>query len=173
MYNRSSSSAKRIALSGILLALTLIALFFATIMPINELSLYVLCSFFVSIVVIEHGIKGGWIFYITSCLLSLIIPNKLGIVPYVVFFGMYGLIKYHIESLDKIILEYVLKLAFFNLFIAVAVAFLKELLLSNFARYPLWVVIAGLEAAFLVYDYTYSLFIGYYKHKLKIILKIW
>lgn len=173
MANEGKFNARKISLSGILLALTVITLFLAAVLPVNELSLYALSSFFVSIIIIEFGIGAGWIFYMSSCLLSLIvIPNKLALIPYVAFFGAYGVIKYYIEKIDKVVIEYILKISYFNIFALTALYFVKKLFLNDFNNFPWWAVIAGMEVAFVAYDYVFTLFIQYYNNKLKKVLKV-
>lgn len=115
-------------------------------------------------------------FYAASTLLGVIIvPNKLAVVPFIVFFGIYGAIKYHIELLRNIYAEFGLKLLYFNLWLAVFFVMAKEVLLGGnlqLAKFPLWLLILGLEAVFIVYDYVYTLFIQYFNTRLKRILKL-
>jgi hypothetical protein len=169
MNNRRVSETKRISLSGILLAFAVISLFLATIVPTNTLSFYALSSFFVAIIIIQFGIKSGWIFYIASSLLSLILlPDKAGLIPYLAFFGLYGIIKFYIEKLNKIVLEYILKLGFFNFALLIAIFLVKQFFLDRInIDFPWWIIIFALEIAFIAYDYVYTLFIQFYNTKLK------
>jgi hypothetical protein len=168
------SNAKRLTLGGVLIALTLIVLYAESVLPTSKLSLYVISSFFVSVIVIESGIRTAWIFYIASSLMALIIiPDKIAMIPYVVFFGVYGIIKFYIERLGKLIAEYILKFGYFNLCLLIAVLLIKEFFLDSLGvSFPLWIVIVGLEAVFLVYDYVYTLFIQYYNRKIRTVLKL-
>ena len=170
----NTKNTKKIALGGILLTLTVVSVFFATIAPTGRLSLYALSSFFISIVVIESGAKSGWIFYISSCLLSLIVvQNRIGLIPYISFFGIYGLVKYYIEKINRSVPEYLLKAAFFSINLAIAVFLAGQVFSYTFAfRFPWWLAIGGLEIVFVVYDYVYTLFIRYYMINLKNKLKI-
>lgn len=64
----------------------------------------------------ECGLAYGWAGYIAISLISfLIVPEKTAVLPYAMFFGIYALVKSHIERLDKLIIEWILKFAFFNL----------------------------------------------------------
>lgn len=164
----------KIALNGILGALALICLFLATVLPTNRLSLYALSSFFISVVIVESGIKAGWLFYVSTALLALIIlPEKLGLVPYIIFFGFYGILKYYIEKLDKLILEYILKFIYFNLCIGTAWLLIRQFFIAEITvRLPWFVVIIVLEIIFLIYDFVYTLFVAYYRDKLKKVLHI-
>lgn len=167
---------KSIAVGGLLAGLTLLCLFLATVMPTNRLSLYALSSFPTAVIVLEYGIKRGWMFYGASSLLALIlIPNKLAVVPFVVFFGIYGAVKYHIERIRNVYIEYAVKLVYFNIWLGVALVMVREFFLdgnTQLAKFPLWVLVVALEVVFVIYDYVYTLFIQYYNTKLKKMLKI-
>lgn len=170
----NSLNTKKIALNGILGALAVICLLMATILPTNRLSFYALSSFFIAIAIIESGLRAGWLFYAATSLLSLIVvPEKLGLVPYVVFFGIYGLVKYYIEKLDKLAIEYVLKFVYFNICMGIALLSASKLFgYSLTAKLPWWLLIIALEIVFLIYDFVYTLFISYYRDKLKPRLKL-
>ena len=165
----SSKKTYKMALSGILGALAVICLFLASVLPTSRLSFYALSSFFISIVIIETGTKAGWLFYIATSLLSVIlVPDKLEIIPYVIFFGIYGIIKYHIEKINKLIIEYILKFTYFNLCMAAAVLFIRQVFIESIKiQLPWWLIIAAFEVVFLVYDLAYTMFIAYYKDKLR------
>lgn len=172
--NSKPLNAKRVALNGILIAFTVIVLFFATVLPTSRLSLYALSSFFVSIVVVEFGIKNGCFFYIASSILALtVIPNKIGLLPYVIFFGAYGLVKFFIERLNKISIEYILKFVFFNISLLLGYFFAKQLFFQNInIKIPWWALVIALEIVFIIYDYVYTLFIQYYKTKIRKIIRM-
>ncbi|HHY23815.1 MAG TPA: hypothetical protein GX527_06190 [Clostridiaceae bacterium] len=167
-----TNNTKKIALSGVMSAIAVLCLLFATIMPTGKLSFYVLSSFFVSVIIIEYGTKPGWVFYIITNLLAyILIPDKIRIIPYTVFFGAYGILKYYIEKFNNIVLEYILKYIYFNACLAIALIFLREIIAKgitlNKIKFPLWTVIILLEVIFIIYDYVYTLFIQYYRQKLK------
>lgn len=170
----NSMNTRKVALSGILGALAVICLLLATVLPTNRLSFYALSSFFIAIATIENGIKAGWLFYAATSLLALIIvPEKLGLVPYVIFFGIYGLVKYYIEKLDKLVIEYVLKYVYFNICVGITLISVSKLFgFSLTAEIPWWLIIAALEIVFFIYDFVYTLFINYYREKLRPRLKL-
>ncbi len=168
-----SPKTKRLALNGILGALSVICLLLADILPTNRISLYALSSFFISISIIENGIKAGWIFYAATCLLSfIVVPEKLGIVPYVIFFGIYGIVKFYIERLDRLVIEYILKFAYFNACMGIALWALKGLFRYELRiMLPVWLLVAAAEIVFFIYDIVYTMFINYYRNKLRALIK--
>ncbi len=173
MNSGPASRVKRITLSGILLAFTVISVFLAATLPTSKLSLYALSSLFMAVIVIEFGTKAGWAFYIASGILSALLVPRLEVIPFIVFFGVYGLIKLYVERIHSRIIEYVLKLAYFNVCLVLGLVFLKEILLNgNLPSAPVYAIAALLEVVFLLYDYIYTLFIRFYGSQLKQRLKI-
>jgi len=172
--NENSRKTKRLALNSILGALAVICLLLATILPTARISLYALSSFFVAITIMESGARAGWLFYAATSLLALIlVPNKPGIVPYVLFFGLYGVVKFYIERLNRLVPEYVLKLLFLNASAGAAFLLVREFIGYTLeVRLPWWILIIALEIVFIVYDVVYTLFINYYKERLKPLLKL-
>lgn len=159
---------KKIAYGGILLALNTILLLLINIIPINTLFIMGVASLIISIVIMEWGPKSGVIFYIGTVILSFIVmTNKAQWVAYILTFGVYGLVKYFIEQDRQIYIEYILKLIFANIMI-----FILYLILKTFIQIPINIILVlAFEVVFLIYDYVYTSFIGYYNEKLKKLIK--
>lgn len=158
---------KKIATGGVLLALSIATLFGAVIVPGIELTLYALSSVYVMVIILEFTVNTGWIFYLASVLLTfIVIPNKAGLIPYAIFFGIYAMIKYYIEDFRKIsgVLEIILKLVFCNLmfflgFLVFGEMFTGAIQIPEIA-FP--IIIAGAQVFFLAYDYILTLMVGFY-----------
>ncbi len=159
---------KKIAYSGILLALNILLFFMLNLFPTNTLFLLGLSSLPISIIIMEWGPKIGATFYLASTILGFIsITNKAHWIIYVFMFGIYGLIKYLIEQDRVIYIEYILKLVYANISLIIVYIIVKQ-----FMYVPTkWYLVLLFNVIFLVYDYAYSLFIDYYNHKLKHIIK--
>lgn len=170
----NGSNAKRIALSGILGALSIVCLFLAAYLPAGRLGFYTVSSFLCGIIIIEFGGRAGWAFYAATGLLSLVlVPDKLGIVPYIMFFGIYAIIKYYIEKLGKMLPEVLLKLAFFNLCLGLAYLLVRQVFAYAVdTRLPWIILIIAAQGAFVVYDYVFSRLAAYYRLNLRKHLKI-
>ncbi len=156
-----------VALGGIFLSLSIVTLYFESILPTGKLTLLALSSFYVSFVVLESGIKAGLMFYIASALLSFVlIPSKMDILLYIFFFGCYPLVKYYAETIGKRPLELALKIVFFNIMLALGFFFAKELLFAQLKldtfKYPMIVFFAVAQVVFILYDYAFSTVIRYY-----------
>ena len=86
-----SRKTNRLALGGIFLALTVVSLFIASVVPGIELTFYALSSVFIGLMILETGIGGGLLVYAAAALLGfLLIPNKAAVVPFIFFFGIYN-----------------------------------------------------------------------------------
>ena len=160
-----SKYSRSVATTGIFLALSMVTLFVATFIPGIELTLYAISSFYVAFIMIEVGARAGWLFYVATVLLSaLIVPNKAGLIPYAMFFGIYGIAKYYIERLNKLPLEIPLKLIFFNISFGIGIIFFRELFLGTIQvpDLALPIIIIGAQLFFLLYDYIFTLVIGFY-----------
>lgn len=155
---------KKIAYSGVLLALNLILLILINIIPINTLFLMGLASLPISIIIMEYGPKSGFVFYIASVILGFIVINsKLQWILNTFTFSVYGLIKYLIEKDRPIYIEYFLKILFANISILIV-----YLILKSFVYIPINLfTILTFEVLFIVYDNMYSLFIEYYNKRFK------
>lgn len=174
MLNNTQNKSKRIAVGGILIALTIIVLFFATVLPTSRLALFTLSSFLVAVIVIEFGIKFAWIFYIACSILSFLspIPNKIELIFYVAFFGYYPMVKFYVERINIIFIEYILKLLAFNVGLFLILKVAKEILFRDInIQVALWVLIVIAQIAFFLYDYLFTLFIQYYNNKLRRMLE--
>lgn len=82
------TKAKKIAFSGLMLALTVVFISLGSVIEMNTLFLLAAASYFVGIVIREFQLHTGMAFYIAGVLLGFIVaPNKI----YVIFYAMMGL----------------------------------------------------------------------------------
>lgn len=162
-------TSRKVALGGILAGLCVAFLYLASYLPTSRLFLYGVSSVFCSIIIIEIGHKWSWAFYMaTSMLAFFIIPNKVDIVPYLIFFGFYGILKYYIEAIRNIPLQMSVKAACFAVSVAAGLILVKELFVVDvFSKLPLWALGIIALVVFFIYDYAYTRFIVYYEHSLR------
>ncbi|MDY6013024.1 hypothetical protein [Clostridium sp.] len=151
--------AKDITLGGILIALTIITLYLNLIIPINTFAILTISSCYVPIAIIKDNIKLGVLVYVASSIIGfLIIPLNI-MIPFVLYFGIFGLVKFYIEKLKNLPLEIILKLAFSNLML-----FLGYFLFTSFVgpinfKLPLWMLLILLQFVFIIFDYALTLII--------------
>ena len=104
----------KVALGGVLGALSLVCLFL-TIFPYATYALPALAGAVLIPVVLEIGVKTGWMVYAAVAVLALIItPSVEAKMMFVAFFGYYPVLKASLERLRARWLEWTLKLVVFN-----------------------------------------------------------
>ena len=124
-------------------------------------------------ILLEDEVGLAFLMFAAVSLLSLLLMPFTKSLPYILFFGHYGIGKYFIEKniKDKIV-RYVLKLLYYNiavfLIFLLARAFFTEDILSS--GLPLWVIIIIAEVAFVAYDYIYTKVTGYYFNSIRRLL---
>ena len=169
----------KVALSGVLLGLNMIILFGATMLPGIEMTLYALSSFVTAIIVMKASPKSAAVFYVaTVSLAGVLLPNKLAILPYALFFGYYGIAKYYIEKMPcgklkdihRQAVEIVCKIAVFGAAFGAGILIFKE----GFTRglslpdLPVLIICVAAVAVFLVYDYVFTLILVQIKKLIKL-----
>lgn len=165
---KSNNNTRKISLTGILSAFIIIVLFLESIAPTGRLGFYVLAGFILSVIILEAGVKWAWAAYVVTCAAGfLIIPEKLNVMPYVLFFGIYTILKYHIESLRKPWLEILLKFAAFNIFLWPAWSMVKIFLPQSMTE-GIMVIVTGIvsQALFVLYDILFTAWIRFYFEKI-------
>jgi hypothetical protein len=164
-----STNSRGTSLGGILGALCIICIYFASSMPTSRIFLYGLSSIFCGIMVVETDRKWAWVFYGATSILSIfIIPNKAGLVPYILLLGYYGIMKYYIEKIQSVIFEILLKGLMFTASMWACYIFIKVVLGLNISiKFPLWEFGILALAIFYLYDFIYTKFMIYYETKFK------
>ncbi len=160
---------RSVAAGGVLLALLIGLLYLKTVLPVLDISIYVLISFFPGIILIETDCRYAWIFFAASSLLSLILPvNKLSFLLYYTFFGYYGIVKYHLETLKPPLLVFTIKAVIAVGAFSVNYYFASLFLPSYLAGGMPFYILAGIACAFLfIYDYVYTLAMVFYNNRIK------
>ncbi|EHI98934.1 membrane protein [Clostridium sp. DL-VIII] len=154
--------AKYIAENGIITALTLAILYSASIIPISTLSILTVASCLIPISIIRTSIKNTILVYIASSILSFFLVTINIAIYYILFFGIYGIIKYFIEKIRNILIELVLKLVAFNMLLSVIYFIGTNLLINLDTKFPIYIVWIIAQVVFLIYDYALTLIISFY-----------
>lgn len=165
-----SRNSGTVALGGVFLALTVAFLFGASFVPGVEMTLYAFSSLFIAFMIIEKGPREGIILYVAAVLLGLIlVPNKLGLLPFIAFFGYYGILKYYIEKLQRPVVQVIVKIVFYALIMLAALKLGGELLFDSagIPGIPDAVIYIGGILMMVVYDLIYTLAIKIYRQRFK------
>ena len=104
---------KQLTFSAMMTALGVVCLMIASAIPGMRIALAAIAGVIAAFSVVQGGMKYGVMTVIATALLAfLLVPGKEIALVYAVFFGPYTLIKNWIERLNRMWLEWVLKLAF-------------------------------------------------------------
>jgi hypothetical protein len=153
---------KNIALCGVLAALS-IGMMCLGGLTVLDLSILLVCSLITVLTVIETGNKMAWIYAaVTSTLALLLLPNKLYAMEYVLFGGLYPVLKGYIERLPRG-LAFVLKVAMLDIML-LSCLIVGQLVLGLGEEYfSLSFITVGVGTLFFAfYDYTLTKCISYY-----------
>lgn len=162
---RYSAGAGRVALVGVLTALSIVVLYLAAITPTGQLGVVAIAGLMPAAAVVSANLPAGVFCYAATGILGLIVVPGVGNAAlYLVFFGLYPLVKCVIERLRKLPVEWVCKLVFFNLALTACWFFLRAALLSGLPAYfeQLWVLYLTGNVVFVIYDFGFSKLIALY-----------
>lgn len=161
----SRNAALRITLSAVLAALSLVFLYMASFAPSGKLGLVAMAGLFPAAAVVSFGFSAGFLCYAGTGVLALILLADKGMVLlYLLFFGLYPMIKGRIEEIRILPLEFVLKLIVCNAILTIFLLFMGRIFFAAMPleNLPKGLVYAICNGAFLIYDYGFSKIIGFY-----------
>lgn len=157
--------ARKMAISGILLAFTIICMFLGGVIETNTLFLLAAASFFVGIIQGEFGLKYGWVFWIAALALGFfLVPNKFYVLSYggmalyiLIIEGVWGLLGNHPKIYHRKKLFWVIKFIVFNLMYIPTVILFQEVLFGSIvsAKMLVIVLVAG-QLGLLIFDQAYE-----------------
>lgn len=165
------SNSGRIALSGIITALSLVCMMLTGLITIGTYSLPALAGLFLIIPSIEISRRWAFTIYIAVSVLSIfLVVDKEASIIFILLFGYYPILKTKIEKLNNNIVEYILKLFICNtamillFFITVKLLGVPEESFEIFGLYLTWVFLILGNIIFIIYDYAINdIFSLYYK----------
>lgn len=149
------SKAGRTALVGVLSAGSLALLWVTCLSPTGRLGLNAAAGLFPVAAVMAAGRSAGYLCWAVSGLLGLILlPDKGVALMYLLFFGLYPVLKSRFEGSRHQALAWLLKFVYFNIILAIFCFVLRALFFASIPawlseRHVLWIV--G-NVVFLVYD---------------------
>ena len=168
---RMTSDSYAISVTGMMGALALLFLYLAAILPTARLSMYAIASLFTIVMCMEqHTIYALIMFFGVSGLSLLIMPNMAMVIPYVLFFGHYGIAKYYFDNMKDKILGMMLKLAYFNAGLMLMYFLAKTILLAaipDLIKDNFWIFLLVSQVVFVAYDFIYSQMASLYYNRFR------
>lgn len=151
-------------------AFSLLFLFLVWLLPDLQLILYLVSSLFVMGIMLEESPGAAVLSAMAVSLLGLLIlPDKILLLPYVFFFGHYGIAKYLIERRRRQGAgSVVLKLVYFNAGLALLYFTVPSRLFALLPwDLPLIGFIVVMEIVFLAYDFLFSKAAQFYENRVR------
>ena len=168
---RLTSDSYAISISGMMGALALLFLYLAAILPTAKLSMYAIASLFTIVMCMEqHTIYALIMFFGVSGLSLLIMPNVAMVLPYVLFFGHYGIAKYYFDRIKDKVFGYILKLMYFNAGLMLTYFLAKNILLAtvpDFLKENFWIFLLAAQVVFAAYDFIFSQMAALYYNRFR------
>lgn len=156
---------KDVAYLGVLLGLNQLLIILSSAIETNTIILMAASALVVGVVIVEFGGKAGTIFYIASCILGFFLTfNKVEIITYICFFGIYSIVKHSIET--KIFNKYIsygTKITAFNISLLSMYMFVRFFISITLT----WWMILVAQVLFIVYDHAFTIFINQYINTIK------
>ena len=170
MADRFSGRSGQIALGGVLAAGALVMLWLACVAPSGQLGLTAVGGLFPMAAAVTAGRAAGYLCWGAAGLLGLILlPDKGVALLYLIFLGLYPVVKGAVESLRRLPLEWALKLAFFNLALTLCWSLFRELFLPALPDWltgSLPVLYGAGNVVFVLYDIGLSRLVGWLRFHL-------
>lgn len=168
------SAVRNLSFGGVLLAVLIIDLYLSNVLPTSRLSLLVISSFIMAVAVIELGKRYLWIFYISASILAILfMPDKVKAIIFVTFFGLYPIIRFYIDKINKIVFETILKFLYFNIFLIFFIGFAYTFLVKDLGiNFPIYIIVLIGQVAFFAYDFLFTSFISFYFSRIKNKIKL-
>ncbi len=148
-----------LTLAALLIAMTEVFLYVASVLPTSRLGVTAIAGLMTAAAVIESGIFAGAAVYIGSAILAaLILPLKSVALLYILFFGLYPLLKSLIERLKSRPLEWLLKILYFNISLSVMYLLWRYGFLGGVSLgfQTALIIYAGGNFCFIMYDIAFS-----------------
>ena len=171
---RTAKTSSLMALCSLTCALSVVIMYLGAIIDVLDLTTAALASLLCIIVIFEAGGAYPWLVYaVTSVLSLLLLPQKFGALVYTFLAGVYPSLKCIFERCKSRIVEWVLKLAYFNLAMLLLVLTAALVLsLPEITRGYIIALFALGNFTFVIYDILLSMLIFLYISKYRKLFRI-
>lgn len=153
-------SSAQIAYEGLLTALSVVLLWLAAAVPAIGFGGCICAGVLPAVMLSKRKVRAGAIIYTSTMVLAFILlPNKRYAVAYALFFGIYPFIKYAIERLNNLPLEWVCKLIYGAITLVILYFIIKLgffMLGGRLSNQPIFILVALFFMAFIFYDIAFS-----------------
>ena len=155
---------KTLTLCAMMTALGLLCLLMASMMPGMRIAFTAIAGVVAAITIVHGSLGYGLLTVIATALLALLlVPSKDIVLLYAAFFGPYTVIKNLIERLNKLPLEWALKLLFCAADVTLLFLFADQVaaMVPTMLSAHLWALVPVVLVIFAAYDVVFSKLIAY------------
>ena len=168
---RRKSTAIKVAYPAILGAMAVILVYLACLAPTGRWGIVALGGLLPAAAVISVGLKAGVFCWAgASILVLLLVPDKFCALLFTALFGAYPMVKSVAEKPRKRLLEYIIKLGFFNAVFTVLYLTMMGAMLATLPESlgnSLWALYLAANMMFAAYDYGFSKLIAVYLNRVQ------
>lgn len=171
--DRKLSSTKKITLGGMIVALSLLCLFAASMLPAGRVPLCFLSSIVIVVLAGEGAYGAALLSYLACSVLAFFtLPDKLPAYTYILLLGHYGIFRTIIHArVQGRVLRAALKLVYCDTFLCLGIflanAILGGLPLALPAWLPLWGLVALTQPILVIYDLLFGASIAIYQSHIR------
>lgn len=167
---------KKIALCGVIGALSIVLLLMGSIIPLATYACPALAAILILPISYEYQEKTAFTMYLSVSILStILIPEKEFVMMYVFVFGLYTVFKFKADKIKPKFLQLILKASYAVISTAVCYAILllvfpNPLLTKELSDSTSWFIILFFvlfSATFILYDFSATLMFRLYIYKLR------
>ncbi|MDP4109579.1 MAG: hypothetical protein Q8878_06065 [Bacillota bacterium] len=157
-----------LTLGSLFCAISVIDLYIAALLPTARLALTAAAGIPIAALLIIHGPGCALLSFAATAALSLmLLPDKTPAFLYSFFLGYYPVLKFFIEKIRKLPAELLLKILAFSLALAISLYISTGIAgipkIFTFVRLP--VFFAAANVVFIIYDFAFTLLIGWFKSR--------
>ncbi|MGN1031331.1 MAG: hypothetical protein ACI4PQ_06980 [Butyricicoccaceae bacterium] len=156
---------RAVALGGLMTALGVVILLISSVIPVAQAGMAAITGVITAIAVVRIGFGGAVLTWLATTVLALlIVPSKVPVLLFAVFFGPYALVKNRIERYVHGWVQWIPKLLFCTVLSAVLLWCSAQVL--SLVPEPLTgmipLLILGIDLIFIVYDVVFSKLITFF-----------
>lgn len=166
---------RKFTISSLYLALIVMLILGASVIPGFDLTLLAVASAVGAFTIIEGGVRYGAVQYAAAALLGiLLVPEKSAAVLYLIFFGVYPIVKFFAEKPQKPWIQLLIKCGFCLGVTILSLAAFSELVLGDLTLpewFPFWGLVPAVLVLFLIFDYALTIAVNLYFRRVRSKLK--
>ena len=149
----------KVSLGGVVAALSLVLMFLTSIIPFGTYAFPAFAGILLVLLVFNLGYAYAFaVYFVTAVLSFLLVSDKEAALYYALFLGFYPIIKGLIERIPSKAVQYIIKLALFNIcmiaafYIGITLLSVPKESFNLFGIYLPWVFLIIGNIVFIIYD---------------------